>query len=107
MSEIFGLRTNADMVVLSACKTALGEEVPGEGLIGLTRAFMYAGTPTVVASLWSVNDPATARLMKTFYYYLKQGKDKATALALAKREVMHRYHHPYYWAPFIMEGEGR
>ncbi|MBW2023513.1 MAG: CHAT domain-containing protein, partial [Deltaproteobacteria bacterium] len=107
MSEIFGMKSNAEMVVLSACKTALGEEVPGEGLIGLTRAFMYAGAPTVVASLWSVNDPATAFLMKSFYRYLRKGIDKSRALTLAKRETMRRFHNPYYWAPFIMEGEGR
>lgn len=106
MSEIFGLRTNADMVVLSACKTALGEEVPGEGLIGLTRAFMYAGTPSVVASLWSVADESTAKLMTLYYRYLKQGRDKAEALSLAKRELRRQgYYNPYYWAPFILVGE--
>jgi len=106
MSEIFGLRTNADMVVLSACKTALGEEIPSEGLIGLTRAFMYAGTPSVVASLWSVDDPATAKLMTSYYKYLKQGKDKAEALTLAKRELRRQgYYNPFYWAPFILMGE--
>jgi len=106
MSEIFGLKTNAEMVVLSACTTALGEEVPGEGLVGLTRAFMYAGTPSVVASLWSVDDPATAKLMTSYYRYLKQGRDKAQALSLAKRELRRKgYYNPFYWAPFILHGE--
>ena len=106
MSEIFGLRTNADMVVLSACKTALGEAVPGEGLVGLTRAFMYAGTPSVVASLWSVADESTAKLMTSYYRYLKQGKDKAEALSLAKRKLRKQgYYNPFYWAPFILVGE--
>ena len=106
MSEIFRIRTNADMVVLSACKTALGEEVPGEGLVGLTRAFMYAGTPSVVASLWSVADESTAKLMIAFHRYLKQGKDKAQALTLAKRALRRQgYYNPFYWAPFILMGE--
>lgn len=106
MSEIFGLRINSDMVVLSACKTALGEDVLGEGLIGLTRAFMYAGTPSVVASLWSVADESTAKLMTEYYRYLKQGKDKADALTLAKRNLRRSgYYNPYYWAPFVLIGE--
>jgi len=106
MSEIFALKTNADMVVLSACKTALGEDVPGEGLIGLTRAFMYAGTPSVVASLWSVADESTARLMTFYYGYLKQGRDKAEALTLAKRRLRSQgYYNPFYWAPFVLVGE--
>jgi len=106
MSEIFGLTTNADMVVLSACKTALGEETPGEGLVGLTRAFMYAGTPSVVASLWSVADESTAKLMTSYYRYLKQGKDKAEALSLAKRKLRRQgYYNPFYWAPFVLVGE--
>jgi CHAT domain-containing protein len=106
MSEIFGLRMNADMVVLSACKTALGEEVPGEGLIGLTRAFMYAGTPSVVASLWSVADESTAQLMTSYYKYLKQGMDKAEALTLAKRKLREEgYYNPFFWSPFILVGE--
>lgn len=106
MSEIFGLRTNADMVTLSACKTALGEETPGEGLVGLTRAFMYAGTPSVVASLWSVADQSTADLMTAYYKHLKQGKNKAEALSLAKRSLKKGgYHNPFYWAPFILVGE--
>src|SRR5262249_7674254 len=72
--EIYNMRLRADLVVLSACQTALGREVRGEGLIGLTRGFMYAGSPRVVATLWSVKDEATAELMKRFYQgMLKEG----------------------------------
>ena len=67
LHEIYNLKLGADLVVLSACQTALGMEIKGEGLIGLTRGFMYAGAPRVVASLWNVDDRATAELMKRFY----------------------------------------
>jgi CHAT domain-containing protein len=105
--EIFNLTLNADLVVLSACETGLGKEVKGEGLIGLTRAFLYAGTPSVAVSLWSVADRSTARLMVNFYEGLDRVKDKAEALRQAKLELMQspRYAHPYYWAPFILVGE--
>lgn len=108
MSEIFGLRLGAELVTLSACNTRMGEAVPGEGLIGLTRAFYYAGTPSVVASLWSVADESTAELMVSFYRYLRDGKSKAEALTLAKRELRHapRYSNPFFWAPFVLVGEG-
>jgi CHAT domain-containing protein len=107
MTEVFGLRLNADMVALSACNTRMGEAVPGEGLVGLTRAFFYAGTPSVVASLWSVADESTAKLMVSFYRHLRAGKSKAEALALAKRELSRipQYSHPFYWAPFVLVGE--
>jgi len=110
MSEIFALRMNADLVVLSACKTALGEDVPGEGLVGLTRAFMYAGSPTVIATLWSVaDDESNVNLMTSMYRHLRNGKSKDEALTLAKRELRHdpAFAGPFHWAPFILLGEGR
>jgi CHAT domain-containing protein len=105
--EIFNLKLNADLVVLSACKTGLGKEVKGEGLIGLTRAFMYAGARSLVVSLWQVADPSTAELMVKFYERLDRAGDKADALRQAKLELIQsgRYAHPFYWAPFVLVGE--
>jgi CHAT domain-containing protein len=95
-------------VVLSACQTALGADVRGEGLIGLTRAFMYAGAPRVVSSLWSVSDRATAALMKAFYRRLLIDRmSVAAALRGAQLELRRnpRWSHPYYWAAFVVQGE--
>ncbi|MGH9937412.1 MAG: CHAT domain-containing protein, partial [Blastocatellia bacterium] len=110
MSEIFNLRLPADLVVLSACQTALGKEIKGEGLIGLTRGFMYAGAERVVASLWQVDDQATAQLMQYFYRgMLKQGLRPAAALRAAQIEMSRssRWSSPYYWAGFVIQGEWR
>lgn len=96
--------------MLSACQTGLGKEVRGEGLIGLTRGFMYAGTPRVVVSLWNVNDRATSELMARFYTrMLKGGERPAAALRRAQVEMLEgrRWDPPYYWAAFILQGEWR
>jgi CHAT domain-containing protein len=106
--EIFNLKLNADLVVLSACQTALGKEVHGEGLIGLTRAFMYAGAPRVVSSLWRVPDQATAELMRQFYKnMLADHMRPATALRKAQLSIARRpqWALPYYWAGFVLQGE--
>lgn len=106
--EIFDLRLAADLVVLSACETALGKEVTGEGLMGLTRAFLYAGADSLVVSLWPVaDDAATPDLMVSFYRRLDRSGDKSEALQAAKLELIRKkqYAHPYYWAPFILVGE--
>ncbi len=108
MSEIFNLRLPADLVVLSACQTALGKEIKGEGLVGLTRGFMYAGAERVVASLWQVDDQATAQLMRHFYRgMLKDGLRPAAALRAAQIEMsrISRWSSPYYWAGFVIQGE--
>jgi CHAT domain-containing protein/predicted negative regulator of RcsB-dependent stress response len=108
--EIFNLNLPAELVVLSACETGLGKEIRGEGLVGLTRGFMYAGARRVVVSLWSVNDRSTAELMKSFYRrMLKDGKRPAEALRDAQIEMLkqEKWRSPYYWAPFILEGEWR
>jgi CHAT domain-containing protein len=108
--EIFNLKLNAELVVLSACETGLGKEVKGEGLIGLTRAFMYAGTPSVVVSLWQVADRSTADLMVKFYEQLNQRRDKAEALRRAKLAMIERggvSAQPFSWAPFILVGESK
>ena len=95
---------------LSACQTALGQDVKGEGLVGLTRAFIYAGAPRVVASLWQVNDLATAELMKKFYRgMLQQRLRPAAALRAAQLEMSRepRWKAPYFWAGFVLQGEWR
>lgn len=106
--EVYNLRLNADLVVLSACQTALGEDIRGEGLVGLTRAFMYAGTSRVIASLWRVPDSATAALMQRFYRALLiERRPPAEALRKAQQSVRadRRWAAPYYWAGFTLVGE--
>lgn len=108
--EIYNLKLGADLVVLSACQTALGKEIKGEGLVGLTRGFMYAGVPRVVASLWKVNDKSTAELMKRFYQkMLKDGMRPAAALRAAQVSMLKekQWEAPYYWAGFVLQGEWR
>ncbi len=110
LNEIYNMNLSADLVVLSACQTALGKEVRGEGLIGLTRGFMYAGSPRVVASLWKVDDLATAELMKLFYKKMLQEKMRpSAALRAAKVEMwkQKRWSAPFYWAAFELQGEWR
>lgn len=104
--EIFRLKLSASLVVLSACQTGLGEEVSGEGLVGLARSFFYAGAPSLVVSLWNVSDKATTDLMVPFYSGL-DGADKAEALRQAKLRMIDAgvYDHPFYWAPFILIGD--
>ena len=97
------------MAVLSACNTGRGENKKGEGIVGFTWALFAAGCPTQIVSQWGVNDESTGKLMGSFYKDLKEGKPKAEALrqaALAlKRDGKHS--HPYFWAPFILVGDGR
>ena len=105
--EVYGLNLHqADLVVLSACQTHLGDLSAGDELVGLTRAFFYAGTPTVVASLWTVDDQATALLMERFYTHLRAGMGKAAALRHAQLDVRADYPNPYYWAAFVLSGDG-
>jgi CHAT domain-containing protein/tetratricopeptide (TPR) repeat protein len=108
LHDIYNLKLGADLVVLSACKTGLGKEIKGEGLIGLTRGFLYAGAPRVVASLWKVDDRATAELMKLFYQsMLRDGLRPAAALRRAQIDMSKqpRWAAPYYWAGFTLQGE--
>ena len=139
--EIFGMDLKANLVVLSGCETGLGKLSTGDEIVGLTRAFIYAGTPSVVASLWSVDDSSTAHLMASFYRNLKT-MSKVEALRQAQLELIrgegrsdmlaHRgvggigklgeaagsahpapsslsisTSHPYFWAPFILVGDGK
>jgi len=107
-TDIFNLNLHAELVVMSACRTALGAEVRGEGLVGLTRAFLYAGSPRVVASLWTVPDLSTAELMARFYrFMLVDGLRPAAALRRAQVSIWNegRWARPYYWAAFTLQGE--
>ncbi|OLE62867.1 MAG: hypothetical protein AUI36_10380 [Cyanobacteria bacterium 13_1_40CM_2_61_4] len=106
--DIYNLKLTADLVVLSACQTALGKEIKGEGLVGLTRGFMYAGAPRVVASLWRIDDRATAELMKRFYAQMLSEKLRpAAALRAAQVSMLQdkRWQAPHYWAAFTLQGE--
>ncbi len=109
-NDIYNLKLPAELVVLSACQTGLGKEVKGEGMIGLTRGFMYAGAARVVVSLWNVNDRATADLMAAFYEkMLKRGERPAAALRAAQVEMwkQKQWRSPYYWSAFVLQGEWR
>lgn len=109
--EIFNLGLNSRLVMLSACETGLGKQKKGEGVIGLTRAFMYAGAPTVGVSLWSVADNSTALLMSDFYKRLLATPDGSptTAMRAAQQNMItgKKYAAPFYWAPFVLVGEWR
>ncbi|MEQ8190676.1 MAG: CHAT domain-containing protein [Candidatus Eremiobacterota bacterium] len=104
--EIFELNLKAYLVTLSACKTGFSEDARGDELVGLSRAFIYAGTPTICSSLWDVSDRATSELMKSFYFHLRD-KNKTEALRLAQLDIMKKYHHPFFWAPFVLTGDWR
>jgi CHAT domain-containing protein/Tfp pilus assembly protein PilF len=107
--EVFNLRLGAELVVLSGCRTGLGKEVKGEGLYGMTRGFMYAGSKRVLVSLWDVQDLATARLMSDFYRGLLGPKRPHAAAALRAAQIATwregRWQAPYYWAGFVLQGE--
>jgi hypothetical protein len=108
LQDIYNLRAPVDLVVLSACRTGLGKDVRGEGLIGLTRGFMYAGASSVVASLWKVDDEATAELMKRFYTnMLRGGMTPAEALRAAQNSIRDepQWSAPYFWAAFTLQGD--
>jgi|GEM_PF-671320 len=104
--ELYDLTLNADLVVLSACQTGMGKFSRGEGILGLSGAFLAAGAQSVVSSLWTINDESTSLLMSSLYRYLTEGKTKAEALRLSKiRMLGTSYRHPFYWAPFIISGD--
>ncbi|MCP4657378.1 MAG: CHAT domain-containing protein, partial [bacterium] len=108
--EIYALELPAELVVLSACRTALGKTVRGEGLLGVTRGFMHAGAARVVVSLWNVSDQGTAELMERFYRgILREELPPAAALRAAQVSMLReeRWQAPYYWAGFVLQGEWR
>jgi CHAT domain-containing protein len=107
VQEIFGLSLHASLVVLSACETALGKLSGGDEITGLTRAFIYAGTPSVITTLWQVNDRSAFELMREFYRQLRAGRNKAEALRLAQLTILDLHPRPYHWAAYELIGEPR
>jgi CHAT domain-containing protein len=108
--DIDSMRLNADLVTLSACETALGQNVTGEGVVGLTRAFFIAGARSVVASLWDVDDASTSRFMKRFYVNIRNGEAIDLALQHAKLQFIRdggATTSPFYWASFVASGNAR
>lgn len=106
MSEVMGLDLAAEVVALTACNTGVGKHLTGEGVMGLGRAFQYAGARAVLMSLWSVEEESTVLLTEKFFGYLKQGKGKLEALRHARADIRRAgYEHPFFWAPFLLVGE--
>ena len=107
LSDIYRLKLSADLVVLSSCESALGKDLQSEGMIGLPRGFLYAGARSVIASLWKVDDNATAALMKALYSRLERGERPSEALRGAQLELVKgtRFSDPYYWGAFVLEGD--
>ena len=111
MADVFELQLNASLVSLSACNTGLGVRIRGEGVMGLTRAFMYAGTPAVAVTLWSVESISAKELDVGFFQHLQEGLAPAEALQVIKIHMLQgeygeEYRSPYYWAPFVLFGDG-
>jgi len=106
LDKLYSMRLDADLVTLSACETGLGKIASGDDVVGLTRGFLYAGSRSIVASLWKVDDLATSQLMTLFYSRLKE-MDKREALRSAQLDTRKRYPHPYYWAAFQLMGNAR
>jgi CHAT domain-containing protein/tetratricopeptide (TPR) repeat protein len=108
VDEISELALDCDLVVLSGCQTGRGQVLTGEGILGLSRAFMYAGAKSVVVSLWNVSDISTCHLMETFYSHLRSGMSIVKSLRETKLEMLNGHsetRHPYYWAPFVVIGK--
>jgi CHAT domain-containing protein len=103
VSELYDLQLNADLVVLSACETALGDTSKGNDVVGLNRGFLFAGARSIVSSLWEVDDNATRDLMVAFYQQ-RARHGKAGGLRQAQLATLKKYPHPYYWAAFQMSG---
>jgi CHAT domain-containing protein len=107
LGDIYKLKLSADLVVLSSCDSALGKDLEAEGIIGLPRGFLYAGAKSVIASLWKVNDDATAALMSRLYARIKKGESPGLALRGAQLEMLRdeQWSNPYYWAAFVLQGD--
>lgn len=106
-SEIYNLEINAELVTLSACETGLGKMAFGEGIVGLSRSFLYAGASNLLVSQWKVNDASTSQLMINFYGNILGGAEKSHALRMAKLDLLKsdQFNKPYYWAPFVLIGK--
>ena len=104
--QIAAARSDARLVVLSGCESALGRTTQGEGVLGVAAAFFAAGARSLVASIWEVDDRVTADLMERFYAGLAEGKPVASALRAAQLEIRAKRPHPFYWAGFVAIGDG-
>jgi CHAT domain-containing protein len=109
LNDVYNLKLSADLVVLSACESALGQDLSSEGIIGLPRAFLHAGAKSVIASLWKVNDQATAKLMADLYARIERGETPSSALRSAQLDMVNddQWSKPYYWAAFVLQGDYR
>lgn len=107
VQEVFGLDLHASLVILSACDTSLGKLTQGDEVVGLTRAFIYAGTPSVISTLWMVDDRASYELMQAFYQNLRARLGKGEALRQAQIATLAKYPHPFFWAAYQLTGEAR
>jgi CHAT domain-containing protein/Tfp pilus assembly protein PilF len=106
MNEVTGLNFGADIAALTACETGRGKQLSGEGVMGLGRAFQYAGAKSVLVSLWSVAEVSSVELTQKFFSYIREGKNKADALSHARQDVRQAgYDHPFFWSPFVLHGE--
>jgi CHAT domain-containing protein len=106
MTEVMGLKMNAELVALTACQSGLGRRISGEGTMGMGRAFQYAGARSVLMSLWSVAEKSSVMLVESFFKHRKEGKSKLQALQMARKDIREAgYDHPFYWAPFILVGD--
>ena len=102
--NLLDLTLKSEIVTLSACQTGVNAILPGDELHGLMRGFLYAGAPSLVVSLWTVNDQSTAELMKEMYLRIRAGCSKRSALREAQLAIKQAYEHPFYWAPFVLMG---
>ncbi len=102
--DVCATRLNAELVTLSACETGVNQILPGEEILGLARGFLSAGAKSLVLSLWTVNDVATAGLMEDFYNNLQRGKSIPASLRVAQIDLIKRGEHPYFWSPFFVIG---
>jgi CHAT domain-containing protein len=106
MSEVLGLKMNADLVALVACQSGLGKRISGEGAMGMGRAFQFGGARSVLTSLWSISEYASVSMVESFFGHIKNGKAKLEALQAARAEIRSKgFDHPFFWAPFILVGE--
>jgi CHAT domain-containing protein len=107
LADIYTLKLSADLVVLSSCDSALGKQLESEGMIGLPRGFLEAGARSVIASLWKVDDAATATLMRSLYSRIQRGESPSAALRGAQLEMANdkTFGQPFYWAAFVLEGD--
>lgn len=108
MSDVMSLNMNLSIVALTACQTGLGKHQSGEGVMSMGRSFQYAGAKSILMSLWSVAEKSSVMLIESFFKKLKEGKDKVTSLANARKELREQgFEHPFFWAPFILVGEAQ